>query len=691
MARPSTDQRHAEIHAKALKQFDECLEACRKEREQCLEDRRFVSVPGAQWEGELSEQFENKPQFEVNKIAMSVMRIDNEYRNNRIDIDFVTEDGSDANGLDDTTAQLYRADVSKPCAQEAHDVAFFDAVTGGMGAWRLRCDYEDRNDDEHDYQRIYIESIFDPESTVYLLNARRRDQTDADAGFILNPLSPDQYRERYKEEPVSWDKSFYGVDFDWITRDVIYVAEYYVAEEKKKTVHVYLGIDGEETRYTDDEFERDMSLPGFLAAIGSKKVREKKITCRKIHKYELSGSHVLKDCGYIPGEYIPIVICYGRRTVINNVERVMGQVRLAKDSQRLINMLTSRLAEISAMSPYDKPIVLDEQIEGYQDEWASDNIKNNPVLRLKALYDQGGALLPLQGPVGYTKSPQIPPATAGLLGAAQTDLNDILGNQQDAEKMLSNIGEKTQAAIKSAIDMKAFGYLDNMRIAREIEATIWLSMAKEVYVENGRKMRGLTYQGDATQVELMEPELLESGEIVHRGDMKRANFRAIGTAGPSSQTRREKVFETITNLLALPNIDPQTAQVLLYTALTNLEGEGMDDVRDYSRRQLVQMGAVKPTDEERTELEQQAQMAAQQPPSPQDQALAAMSEQALGEAAAARASTVLKLSQAQKAQADAQKTLSEVGVSQRKQATDSLTSVAKLVKEQQPQYTMEPV
>jgi hypothetical protein len=38
-------------------------------------------------------QFENKPKLEVNKIALSVIRIINEYRNNRVTVDFTSKDG----------------------------------------------------------------------------------------------------------------------------------------------------------------------------------------------------------------------------------------------------------------------------------------------------------------------------------------------------------------------------------------------------------------------------------------------------------------------------------------------------------------------------------------------------------------------------------------------------------------------
>ncbi len=71
-----------DIHYRAITEFDTIQAAVKDEREQSLEDRRFYSIAGAQWEGPLSEQFDNKPKFEVNKIHLSVIRIINEYRNN---------------------------------------------------------------------------------------------------------------------------------------------------------------------------------------------------------------------------------------------------------------------------------------------------------------------------------------------------------------------------------------------------------------------------------------------------------------------------------------------------------------------------------------------------------------------------------------------------------------------------------
>ena len=138
----SKADRLAKIHHDAVTEFDKIQTALRDERLQCLQDRRFYSITGAQWEGPLGQQFENKPRLEVNKVHLSVIRIINEYRNNRITVSFVSKEGDETDKLSDTCAKLFRADEQDSVAEEAYDNAFEEAVGGGFGAFRIRNVYE---------------------------------------------------------------------------------------------------------------------------------------------------------------------------------------------------------------------------------------------------------------------------------------------------------------------------------------------------------------------------------------------------------------------------------------------------------------------------------------------------------------------------------------------------------------------
>jgi hypothetical protein len=76
--------------------------------------------------------------------------------------------------------------------------------------------------------------------------------------------------------------------------------------------------------------------------------------------------------------------------------------------------------------------------------------------------------------------------------------------------------------------------------------------------------------------------------------------------------------------------DPETQKVLQAMAMMNMEGEGIDDVREYFRKQLVQTGVVKPTEEEAQAMAEAAQEPP--PPTPEQQYLITQAQKALAEA-----------------------------------------------------------
>ena len=668
MARMSNEQKLAQIHQEAMRQFDNIQSALRDERLQCLQDRRFYSISGAQWEGPLGEQFENKPKFEVNKIHLAVIRIINEYRNNRITVDFVSKEGQGYDKLADLCDGLYRADEQDSGAEEAFDNAFEEAVGGGFGAVRLRTAYEDEEDDENEKQRIRIEPIYDADSSVFFdLDAKRQDKADAKFAFVITSMTRDAYQAEWSDDPSSWPKEIHQYEFDWLTPDVVFVAEYYRIEEVKETVRIFETIDGEEERYSQADFEADESLEETLQAIGSREVRQKRVKRIKVRKYILSGNAVLDDCGYIAGKAIPVVPAYGKRWFVDNVERCMGHVRLAKDAQRLKNMQLSKLGEISALSSVEKPILTPEQVAGHQMMWAEDNIKNYPYLLINPITGPDGSQQ-VGGPVAYTRSAVIPPALAGLLQLTEQDMNDILGNPQGADKMVANISGKAVEAIQSRVDMQTFIYMSNQaKMVRRV-GEIWLGMARDVYVEPGRKMKTVGLMGEMAGVELMKPTINEeTGEIENDNDLSEASFDVVSSVGPSFVSRREATVRSITNMIAVSD-DPETRQVLTSMAMMNMEGEGIDDVRTYFRKKLVQLGVMKPTEEEAQEM-----MAAMegQPQDPNAIFLQAAAEEAVAKAAKARADTVETVAAAELKRAQTIETLSKVDLQEQKQAMEA--------------------
>ena len=653
-----------DVFEDALKRFDTVQTATMETRQQCVEDRRFYSISGAQWDNAVAESYGSRPMFEVNKVHLSVIRIINEYRNNRISVSFLSKDGLDKTRFADTLSGLYRSDEQDSVANEAYDNAFEEATSGGIGAWRLRTVYEDEEDPKNERQRIRIDPIFDADTSVFFdLESKRQDKADAKFCFVVSSMDIDAYREAFDDDPVTWPKDMYQTTFDWHQQDIVYVAEYYRVEEKKEKVFVYRSAEPDERGefleeiYTEDDFKSDPMLAAMLAATNMVLDREKKIKKKRVRKYIMSGNGILEDCGYIAGRHIPIVVTYGKRWYVDNIERCMGHVRLAKDAQRLKNLQLSKLAEYSALSAMEKPIFFPEQMQGHQNMWSNDNKDQYPYLMINPVKDANGNIV-AAGPVGFTKSSNLPPAMATLLQVTEVDMQDILGNPAQAEKMVSNISGEAVDMIQQRLDMQTFIYMSNHAKGMRRCGEIWLSMAKDIYVEEGRKMKTLTEDKKVGSVELMRPVIdPESAKVVYENDFTTAEFDVAVDVGPSSSSKRAATVRALTSLLAISD-DPETKQVLQAMSMLNMEGEGIEDVRNYFRQKMVRAGVIKPTDEEKEQMMAEMQ---NMPPDPNTILVEAMAKEAEAKAGKAQAETMETMAAAELKKAQTMKTMSDIG------------------------------
>jgi hypothetical protein len=353
----------------------------------------------------------------------------------------------------------------------------------------------------------------------------------------------------------------------------------------------------------------------------------------------------------------------------------MGHVRLAKDAQRLKNMQLSKLGEISALSSVEKPILTPEQVAGHQVMWSEDNLKDYPYLLINPITDQNGNIS-VSGPVAYTRAPNIPPAMAALLQITETDMQDILGNQQGADKMVSGMSGKAVEMIQTRVDMQSFIYMSNFAKGMKRCGEIWLSMAKELYVEEKRKMKTVAPTGESGMVELMRPTIdQETGEVVLENDLSSATFDVIADVGPSSSSKREATVRALTGVLQMTQ-DPETQQVLTAMTMMNMEGEGMSDANAYFRKKLLRMGVVKPTDDEAQELMAEMQG---QPQDPNSVYLQAAAEEAEAKAAQARANTIKTIADAELSQAKTAEVLAGIGQEPQTQQTQPMTAEAPMV------------
>jgi len=605
----------AKVHARACKRFDATIGAQKEQRELALQARKFVDVPGAQWEGAYGDQFENSIKIEVNKTLRGVRKIETDYRQNRIVPDFRPAGGTSDNETADTLDGMHRADSYHFKAQQARDNAFSECVRGGFGAYRLTNVLADPLDKDIDEQRINPAMIItDADTCVYFDgNSKLYDKSDARFCFVLVPLTREAFEDEYEGSPSSWPDGVSRYTYDWYRPDTVTTAEYYEVEEVEAKILIFThSVSGETQRHWADDIEEEVQSE--LTALGWQ-VKEQSRKRKRVHKYILSGSEVLEDLGYIAGSNIPIVPVYGNRSYVDGIERFTGHVQTKMDAQRLYNGRVSKLAEIDATAPTRRPIFAPEQVEGNLGALlASANIERHAYSVVNPLIDPVSGAIISAGPIGYIEPPDVPIVTGTLLQIANQDLTE--DDQDSAEQVKANVSEESMDLAASRVDAKSGIYLDNMRQSVTREGEIYLDMAKEVYFEEGRTVETMTEDGDDGAAKLKEQVTDKTtGKNYVRNDIASGKYKVMVAVTEATATKRDKAVRSSLQLAEIAQTvgDTELAQAALITAVMNQSGEGTSDLQKFARRKALGIGLVEPTEDEQAQIAKTAEAEAQKP------------------------------------------------------------------------------
>jgi hypothetical protein len=249
-------------------------------------------------------------------------------------------------------------------------------------------------------------------------------------------------------------------------------------------------------------------------------------------------------------------------------------------------------------------------------------------------------------------------------------MQEILGSQQQGDKMVSNISGKAVEMIQNRLDMQSYIYMSNFAKAIKRAGEIWLSMAADVYVEEGREVKGMAENGEAETIKLMRPVLTDDGMDI-QGDLSQAKFDVAVEVGPTSESKRQSTVRSLTEMMDRTQ-DPETLMILSTAALANIQGEGMGDINQYMRRKLVKMGVYKPTDEEAEEL---AAEQANAQPDPNTQYLQAAAKEAEAKAMKAQADTMLTVAKTEQTKADTEMTMAKMDTETQNQTINAVKAL----------------
>lgn len=635
-----------DILDRAIKRTDDVMYNQQEIRAQALQARRFVAIPGAQWEGPWGVQFDKSIKVEINKTARGLKKIVNDYLANRI-IPTFRNVGSDA---DEHTAEtiggIHRADSYRFKSQQARDNAFREAAAGGFGAYRLLTDLDDPYDIDNDSQRINPASIIvDADQSVYFdPNSKLYDKSDAQWASVLTGLSPDAFKADYpKANIASWPVSIWKPYYDWYLPHRITICEYYEKMDVDDTLLIFTQkISGVEVRLWVSDIEADDRAS--LKAQGYSSREQKRKRCR-IKKWVLSGAEILKEGRFIAGTEIPVIPVYGNREYIDGLERFTGHVQQAMDPQRVYNARISKLSETSALAPREVPIFTPDQMPpAIAAHWANMNIERHAYALALPVYNLDGTIA-VMGPIGKIEPPQLPPVEAALIQIMANDIAELTNADDGADDVKSNTSAEAMELAATRTDAKSYQYIDNMRQSCQREGEVFEAMLADIYHEEGREVETMEEDDSDGTAIIKEPYTTNGGVYKIRNDFAKGRYKCIADVTEATSTLRDKTVRTMINVaeVQVNAQDVQGAQASIITAVANMDGEGLTEYKEWNRKRGLALGLFKPTPEEE---QQAAQSQQQQQPSPQDMAVQSIADLNAAKAQESKASAIVKLADA---------------------------------------------
>lgn len=615
--------KHQEIAARILRDWDQ------SEYARDNGSRDLIFARRTQWDDELDENVstEYRGQFDIVKperrrILASLTK--NEF-NNR----YRAKNPEDEK-LAEVLQNLYRATVRTNDAKMAAEVAISEAIDCGVGAWRLEVVDEDERDPLNANKKIVRSVVHEANNkVVWDADSKKIDKSDAMTCTIVFYKSADAWKELMEEHGLSPSESEFelpdyvvGSSLCWQEAENYTIAEYYEIKETKQKMTIL--SDGERNiAKTTGEMRK---LGDSLKAQGFEKVTTKTVINKAVWKTVLTGSHVLSR-NKIAGRHIPVVPVYGDWSIIQGTETWEGLVRMLRDPQQMKNTTLSYIFDLLAKGPIEKDIYYQEQIDGYEEMYETQNTHNHPYYLMNRLDSQGGEL-PTQ-PIGKKGGPSVPQAAQFLLGAADQAVAQSVGGGVTPEQMVNpQVTGSQLEMIAAQMDMQTQLYKEHLEYAYRREGEICASIWSEI-IDNERTLNVMSVDGAESTVDVNKvTQDLESMSLKIDIDMSNADMEVFTDVGVSFSTQKDKVRDEMKSIMGM-EIDPQDRKIAQWTYNMNLEGSAYEPIRKNSRKQMVMFGFIEEddlTEEEKEMVQQAAQQPQEEPPVDPAMMLAAQAE-----------------------------------------------------------------
>jgi len=501
------------------------VDADDENREDAMDDLKFVHEPGYQWEHSMKQERGLRPCYEFNTLRTTIKRIINDIRAQRPAGKVRAVENGDKAAAD-LREGLIRNIWNISDGDSVVDYAAEYQVAAGYGAWRVITEYVDDSAFEQD---LKVEMITNPFTLWCDPSAKDPQKRDAEDWLYTEKIPYKTYEKRFpNEDKVDFDNlEEFDENHDWQDEESIRIAEYWYKEPHEK--ELWLLQTGEVVDSESDE--ANGIAPDLIKDT-------RKVKTNKIMWVVCNGQKILDGPNEWAGSMFPFVVVYGEYVIVDGTPKWCGLTRYAKDAQRSYNVSRTAIIETLAQAPKTQWWATAKQAEGLTAQWAEAHKKNFPFM----LYNSDPAA---PGTPQRMGGADVPVALVQETMLAREDLKAVTGIFDPSLGAQSN--ETSGRAIyarQQQGEIATFNFRDNMAKGVKLTYEILMDLIPHIY-DTEREMRVLGTDGAEDYVKLNQVVYDKtSGRMVRVNDMAAGKYDVTVTVGPNFATQRQEAAET---------------------------------------------------------------------------------------------------------------------------------------------------
>lgn len=513
-----------------------------------------------------------KPAMTFNKIYPDTKKIAGEQRKNKPDLIVRSLTGKATQEQINLRADLVRTISYQSQNDLVYQTAFKSALMMGFGAFQIEIEYESPRSFN---QVLKYRAINDPTRTAFDPSATKPHKGDGNFACRQYLFSKEEFAATYPyiHNPISYTDPYYLLDFQWETRDMVVVADYYVKEWYP--LLIYKLSDGtsatvEEWDKMQENFKikrelvRGSESEKVIMSMMPKIVAERQTQDYRLMHYRLTKDRII-DFTEWPSRHLPIIFVDGDSYFIEGRQYTKSFVHEARDAQKFINYVGSEIAAEIKNRRREQWLGTPDNIVGYEQDW------RNPELQmgiLRAKPDPKTGAMPTKQQA-WDLSPQL----MQNFQRGTQDIREILGFSEQEALQGRDISGKARRERKLEGSMSAYVFFDNLNQAIEQSGRCVLDLLPTVYGGDERTVVISKKDGRTEYISLNKK--MPDGTI--QNELSRGEYDIEIDTGPSFAVQKEVALEMFQQTLqAFPQAFPLIAD--LWAA--NLDVQFMPQIKE---------------------------------------------------------------------------------------------------------------